>query len=203
MSKDEELALIKRAKNGDKDATEELLESHKGLVVYCANKMIKFEKDDMIQAGMEGIIRAIKGFDPERGMRFSTYAVWWIKEFQRKAGVAICGLPKNYKYQKMAENQGYLHLDDFHDPDNILVSKIESPEEKVLRKERSHKVLECLLMLSPKERWIIENYFLNEVIHEDMVPHFGFSRQRVHQIHQKALEKIKVYFKIRGVSPCG
>lgn len=38
--------------------------------------------DDLIQTGMEGLIRAIDKFDPDRGFKLSTYATWWIRQSQ-------------------------------------------------------------------------------------------------------------------------
>lgn len=40
--------------------------------------------DDMIQEGQLGLIRAAKSFDPARGVKFNSYAVWWIRSFMEK-----------------------------------------------------------------------------------------------------------------------
>lgn len=69
--------LYKRAREGDKAAMESLVMQHGGLVKSIA---IRFsgrtvETEDLIQLGYEGLIKAIKRFEPERGFCFSTYAV--------------------------------------------------------------------------------------------------------------------------------
>lgn len=59
------------------DEREHLIEENMGLVHACANKFRGrgIEYDDMFQAGCVGLIKAVDGFDPQRGFAFSTYAV--------------------------------------------------------------------------------------------------------------------------------
>jgi RNA polymerase primary sigma factor len=58
-----------------------------GLVVAVARRYqhhgLPF--DDLVQEGTVGLLRAVDLFDPTRGARFSTYAVWWIKQAIRRA----------------------------------------------------------------------------------------------------------------------
>lgn len=85
-------ALIERAKSGDKDALEELVEANTGLVrsiaVRFTGRGVDF--DDLCQIGHIGMIKAIRNFDLERGTAFSTYAVpliiGEIKRFLRDDG---------------------------------------------------------------------------------------------------------------------
>ncbi len=59
-------------------STEELVESHTGLVKSVAFKLASVygeDVDDLIQIGYIGLLKAIKGFDPDKGYKFSTYAV--------------------------------------------------------------------------------------------------------------------------------
>ena len=50
------------------------------MVVYVARKFRGLEHDDLIQAGNIGLLKAIDKFDYTKGYKFSTYAVWWIKQ---------------------------------------------------------------------------------------------------------------------------
>lgn len=71
------MSLIKRSAGAAMDERERLIEENMGLVHACANKFRGrgIEYDDMFQAGCVGLIKAVDGFDPQRGFAFSTYAV--------------------------------------------------------------------------------------------------------------------------------
>lgn len=87
LTKEEEEELIKKAKSGDEEAKKSLTLSNLRLVVKMAknylNKGLSFI--DLISEGNIGLIKAIDKFDQEKGFRFSTYAVWWIKQAISKA----------------------------------------------------------------------------------------------------------------------
>ncbi len=84
----EEVDLSRRAKAGDKQARQRLIEKNLRLVVSVAKKYrgmgLPFE--DLIQEGNIGLMRAVEKFDPERGWRFSTYATWWIRQAVQRDG---------------------------------------------------------------------------------------------------------------------
>ncbi len=70
-------ATLDSAKEAPALSRKELIEQNLGLVHACAHKLKGrgIEYDDLFQAGCVGIIKAADAFDPERGVRFSTYAV--------------------------------------------------------------------------------------------------------------------------------
>ncbi|MBB5022100.1 sigma-70 family RNA polymerase sigma factor [Desulfurispira natronophila] len=82
LSADEEKALARRIAKGDREAYRILVESNLRFVVKVSMKYrdIGINLLDLINEGNVGLLEAARRFDPERGTRFITYAVWWIKQ---------------------------------------------------------------------------------------------------------------------------
>ena len=85
LPKQEELKLFRRwKKKKDKAALDKLIVANLKFVVKCANRFKShadgkaIDINDLIQAGNEGLMHAITGFEPERDLKFITYAVHWI-----------------------------------------------------------------------------------------------------------------------------
>ncbi len=78
----EELALSERVQAGDAEARRHMIEANLRLVVSVARPFVGrgVALMDLIAEGNLGLIRAVEKFDPARRLRFSTYAVWWIRE---------------------------------------------------------------------------------------------------------------------------
>lgn len=73
--------------NDDPQARDQLVRSNLRLVVSIAKKFAtgRMSLGDLIEEGNLGLIRAIDSFDPSVGVRFSTYAAWWIKQSIKRA----------------------------------------------------------------------------------------------------------------------
>ena len=82
LTADEEYMLAKRYKeHGDTKAAHKLVTSHLRLVAKIAMgyRGYGLPVTDLISEGNVGIMQAVKKFDPERGFRLATYAMWWIR----------------------------------------------------------------------------------------------------------------------------
>jgi RNA polymerase primary sigma factor len=78
----EEKALGYRAQAGDEEAVQKLVESNLRFVVKVAKKYRRYGVPflDLINEGNLGLIEAARRFDPERNVRFISYAIWWIRQ---------------------------------------------------------------------------------------------------------------------------
>lgn len=84
LSKEEELRLAKLYyDHGDKSAAETLVTSNLRFVVKVAAEYSKFGAKliDLIQEGNVGLMHAVREFNPYKGVRLITYAVWWIRGY--------------------------------------------------------------------------------------------------------------------------
>jgi RNA polymerase primary sigma factor len=81
LSTVEEVALAKRIEQGDLDAKEQMIASNLGLVHALARtyRGRGVPLDDLVQEGTVGLVKAVERFDHRREVKFSTYAVWWIR----------------------------------------------------------------------------------------------------------------------------
>ena len=82
LSPDEEVELAKRIGDGDAAAKKRLTEANLRLVVSIAKRYVGRGMHflDLIQEGNVGLIKAVEKFDHTKGIKFSTYATWWIRQ---------------------------------------------------------------------------------------------------------------------------
>jgi len=82
LGAEEERELARQTRVGNEDAKRRLIESNLKLVVSVAKVYSRsgLALPDLIQEGNIGLIKAVDSFDPEKGFRFSTYAVAWIRQ---------------------------------------------------------------------------------------------------------------------------
>jgi RNA polymerase nonessential primary-like sigma factor len=82
LSVDEEQDYARRMKLGDPKARETLITHNLRLVVYIAKRYLGrgLPLLDLVEEGNLGLMHALEKFDPDRGFRLSTYAMWWIRQ---------------------------------------------------------------------------------------------------------------------------
>lgn len=82
LDAEEEKEVARRARQGDPDALKRLVRANLRFVVSVAkryrNRGMAFE--DLVQEGNVGLLTAARKFDPEKGVKFISYAVWWIRQ---------------------------------------------------------------------------------------------------------------------------
>jgi RNA polymerase nonessential primary-like sigma factor len=82
FSQEEELHFARRAAAGDFTARQKMIEHNLRLVVNVAKAYLNRGMPllDLVEEGNLGLMHALEKYDPERGFRFSTYAIWWIRQ---------------------------------------------------------------------------------------------------------------------------
>lgn len=79
----EQIALARRAKAGDREARDLLVLHNLRMVLKVIRPFVnegRAEFEDLYHEGVAGLVDAVNRFDPERGVTFGTYAMWWIRQ---------------------------------------------------------------------------------------------------------------------------
>jgi RNA polymerase primary sigma factor len=89
----EERGLAVQIANGDAEARDQLVRAHLHLVIRIARRYVGrgLCLHDLIEEGNVGLLRAVPRFDPARGVRFSVYATFWIRQAIRRALIFSTG----------------------------------------------------------------------------------------------------------------
>ncbi len=87
LTREEERELGRRVRGGDDEARTRMIQSNLRLVAKIAKDYSGRGIDflDLVSEGNIGLMKAVDRYDPERGVKFSTYAAWWIKNGMRRA----------------------------------------------------------------------------------------------------------------------
>jgi RNA polymerase primary sigma factor len=206
LSKEEEQTLFDRYRRfGDKKARERLVLSNipfviKMAVKYRINKHSHshLEYADLINEGIIGLLRAIEAYNPSRNLKFISYAVWWIRSYQDKAfyDSLIIKLPQ---YKRKEIDYSVVSVDslipytELKVGDTIKDTKEINPDVKLSLK---NKIDHHLTVLNEKETRIITQFFgINKdntsFSLQDIGNQFNVSRERIRQIKDTALGKMK------------
>ncbi len=82
LTPQQEIAIAKRVRNGDPEAMQELVKRNLRFVISVAKKYQNrgLPLTDLIGEGNVGLLTAARKFDPDQGVKFISYAVWWIRQ---------------------------------------------------------------------------------------------------------------------------
>jgi RNA polymerase primary sigma factor len=83
----EEVRLAKRAKKGDPEAMDRLVTANLRFVISYVKRFQGHGLDlaELVAIGNEGLLKAVRKFDPAHGVKFISYAVWWVRQCVLKA----------------------------------------------------------------------------------------------------------------------
>lgn len=182
---------------------EQLWEQVRKLVYWHASRYIKrstketnrFDMDDLMQSGYFGVVSAVGYYDPEDGIKFSTYLNWTLrKEFDIVAGVRsrkqdplddgisldapIYSADKETSKYKLIKN-------------HAAAKTINGVEEAIFRAQLKTALAHALLEVADRERDIlISKYYAHTSFLKQAIKN-GVSRQAIHQLEANALTKIR------------
>ncbi len=85
--RDEEREVARRARDGDPEAVERLVTANLRFVISFVKRYQGhgLELSELVAIGNDGLLRAVRKFDPDRGVKFISYAVWWVRQAVLKA----------------------------------------------------------------------------------------------------------------------
>ena len=251
LTAEEEYSLAMRLKKeNDLDAAKQLILSHLKLVIKIARSYSGYNLPhaDLVQEGNIGLMKAVKRFDPERGVRLVSFAIHWIKaeiqeyvvknwrlvktattKAQRKLFFNLRSLKKSLKplnveeiksiakelnvkeeevkemeYRFSGQEIAIDYSDDEREEDSFrpisyLQDNALEPSDQLSAQEdesnASDGLKDALSQLDERSRLIIEARWLNEnkakTLH-DLAYQYQVSAERIRQIEQAALNKIKL-----------
>ena len=252
LTAEEEYMLAKRYKeHGDSEAAHKLVTSHLRLVAKIAMgyRGYGLPVTDLISEGNVGIMQAVKKFDPEKGFRLATYAMWWIRaQIQEyvlhswslvKIGTTAAQKKLFFNLRKIKNQLKSIDSGNLS-PENVreIATRLDVKEAEVInmenrlfgsdqslnvkfgeendiewqdlivdKKETQDKVIEnkdeldyrrnlflkALKILSDREKEILKLRKLSEnpLKLEELSKKYKISRERVRQIEEKSLDKLK------------
>ena len=124
----EERRLARRVQRGDEKAAERLVTANLRFVISYVKKYQGHGLDlsELVAIGNEGLLKAVKKFDPDQGVKFISYAVWWVRQAVR------IPLNQNSQLIRMSRTETYLSQELGREPtDNEIAQALEDSVENV------------------------------------------------------------------------
>jgi len=206
LDRSEEYALAKRYRQGDREAGERILRANLRHVVRTARKYFNsgYPYLEIVQEGNLGLMKALSRYDPERGIPFFYYAVWWVEStirdlIQKGSQVHTGSLEHAKKLLSLNKTFGEEENDKHQWIDFLAI--IDDPEHVCRIKERSDQIVAlfeyCFTFLTPREADIIRQRFYADppLTLQEIGARMGVSRERVRQLQIRSMEKLKQVLK--------
>ncbi|HYT83790.1 MAG TPA: RNA polymerase sigma factor RpoD/SigA [Gemmatimonadales bacterium] len=135
----EERRLARRVQRGDEKAAERLVTANLRFVISYVKKYQGHGLDlsELVAIGNEGLLKAVKKFDPDQGVKFISYAVWWVRQAVLKAlaeQTRSVRIPLNQNSQliRMSRTETYLSQELGREPtDDEIAQALEDTVENV------------------------------------------------------------------------
>lgn len=202
LDRRQEYELAKRYQQGDNEAGETILRANLRHVVRTARKYFNsgYHYLEIIQEGNLGLIKALSRYDPERGIPFFYYAVWWVESMIRDllhkgSQVHTGSLQHAKKLLSLNNSIGEDENDKNQWIDFLAIT--DDPEKVCCTKERSDQIAAlfeyCFAFLTQREVDIIKQRFYADpplTLHE-IGTRLGVSRERVRQLQIRSMEKLR------------
>lgn len=208
LSPEREKELISKIKQGDKIATDTLIRHNLKLVVTISNKYkgLGVEIEDLVAEGNIGLCEAAKFYKDSKGVKFSSYAAWWIRAyiFSSISNNRNVRLPMNIINQMKKVSGNYemektvrIHETVSEEDDMPGVKLPTRPEiEKEIDQEHfAYLVSKACKGLNDRDKEIILYHYgvgkEYQISKDDLADKFGITRIRVNQIIKSTLSKMK------------
>ena len=206
LSVEEEAKLSEQIKAGNTRALNKLVEANLRFVVSIASqyKGKGLSMDDLISEGNLGLMKAAGKFDASKGTRFVNYAVVYVRQFIEKAIDQQTGLytvPKDVK-NEMAARQQSMPLSVDAPLGHRTNMSLDAPfaDERIHSEAIEDAIEFALGSLDKRESRVVNAYFGIDQEHETMAEiaeDMDLKRERVRQIRDKAVRKLRKAYKTR------
>jgi RNA polymerase primary sigma factor len=206
---EEEKACARQAAQGDEAARQRLVSANLRFVIMMARRYRDrgVPLEDLVNEGNLGLIRAAGRFDPDRGVRFVSYAAWWIRHAILTAvrdNGSLIRVPHSRSGNRTQISWRTISLDSPVGGDEdaeTLGSRLEDrsaprPEEALVSASLKNDVGSVLAGLSDREAGILNDRYGitrgTQTSLREVCGRYGLSKERVRQIEKRAMRKIRV-----------
>jgi RNA polymerase primary sigma factor len=215
LSADEEKVLGRRIQQGDQEALQRLVEANLRFVVSYAKRYrgLGMSFLDLIHEGSLGLMEAAKRFDPERNVKFISYAVWWVRQaiFQALSEhMRVFRLPQKLSGQVSKVGNARQRL-------TVELERQPTTEELAERTELSREEVEYLLRVAGEDISLSSTVGsesgveLSDRLEQDNIPSIELTlirssfqeqiRAMVGELDEKERDVIKMRFGLDGDEP--